>query len=117
MVIGDFVSQLAWCRNLDTSSPVRIDVAQTISEVFKDLFGQIIRLIAGDEIVDGHDTALGCLLGYEEEVEFVVSIFILNETRIKDCSRFRIHELPLVANEHPLVDSLVDDDKSDLGLG
>jgi len=114
MVISNLMSQLARSRDFDTSCPIRINVAQPISKVLNDLLGQIFRLVGGDKVVDWHDTSLCGLLRYKEEVELGRAFFILNETRIKDSSRLRIFEGFLSVNEHPLVDSLVDDDKSNL---
>lgn len=61
-----------------------------------------------------HDTSLSGLLRNQEEVKLGTSIFVLDETRIKNGARLRIFKL-LFLDEHPLVDSLVHDDKSELG--
>lgn len=61
----------------------------------------------------GH-TSLSGLLGYQEEVEALVALAVLDEVGVDDGSWLRVEGLSeLVLAEHSLVDSLVDDDKGD----
>lgn len=54
------------------------------------------------------------LLGYQEEVEALVVVLVLNELAVDDTTGLRVAGLAVsVLDEHSLVDSLVDHNKSD----
>ena len=114
VVVGNLVSQLARSGHLDATSPVGVDVAETVGEVLNHLLCQVLRLIGVDKVVDRHDATLSSLLRNQEEVELGTAFFILNETRIEDGSWLWVLKSFGVANKHSLVDPLVDDDKSEL---
>jgi hypothetical protein len=58
--------------------------------------------------------SLGGLLGNKEEVEALVVILVFNKLAINDTTRLRIRRLAIsVLDEHSLVDSFVDNYKSD----
>jgi len=64
------------------------------------------------------DASLGCLLWDEEEVEALVVLLILNKVGVNDTAWRWVFDCgsavtTLTLDEHPLVDSLVDNDKSD----
>lgn len=57
---------------------------------------------------------MGGLLGNKEEVEALVVILVFNKLAINDTTRLRIRRLAIsVLDEHSLVDSFVDNYKSD----
>lgn len=58
--------------------------------------------------------SLGGLLRNKEEVEALVVILVFNKLAVNDTTRLRIRRLAIsVLDEHSLVDSFVDNDKSD----
>lgn len=58
--------------------------------------------------------SLGGLLGNKEEVEALVVILVFNKLAVNDTTWLRIRRLAIsVLDEHSLVDSFVDNDKSD----
>lgn len=61
------------------------------------------------------DTSLSSLLRNQEEIEALIVLLVLHKIGINDAAWWRVVDgLAISAlNEHPLVDSLVDDDESD----
>jgi len=79
------------------------------------LLGNVIGLVQMHKEVSRSDTALSCELWNKEEVEALVGQVVLDQFLVDDGARLRIFDPSLlVLDEHPLVDPLVDDDKSNV---
>lgn len=61
------------------------------------------------------DTSLRGLLGHQEEVEDLVVLTILNQRGIDDGTWWRVGNIMTSLSEHPLIDSLVNHNESNLG--
>ena len=98
----------AGSRDLDGPLPVEVVVAEVKGQLLKDVFLDG-RVVVGHIEVGRCHTALGGILGNQEEVILSVAILPFNHCSIDQSARLGILNLVAFQKEF-LIDSLVDDD-------
>ena len=114
MIFSNLMSVLARSWHFDRSWPIGVHVAETIGNILKILLRNVLRLIQANKEMNWSHTSLSSLLRHKEKVKALVSFAVLDKVCINDRAWRWILSLAISSlNEHSLVDSLVDNDKSD----
>lgn len=115
MELGNLVGQLADSGHLDGARPIRVHESLAEGQVLNVRLAQLImRVIVRDVEVRRLHTTNGRLLWNKEEIIALV-VGVLDQVGVNDGTWWWVNDLTSVLAEHPLVDSLVDDNESDLG--
>lgn len=115
VVVSDLVGILTRSWDFDGARPIRVHVAELVSEVFYVALRQILGLVETNVEVSRRNTSLGGLLRDKEEVEAHVFLVVLDQSLIDDTSWWRIADIITSfgsLDEHTLVDPLVNYDES-----
>lgn len=115
VILGDLVRVLAWSWHLDRARPVRVHVAEPISQVLEFLPREVFRLVETHVEVNWSDATLRGLLWNQEEVKSLGSLVVLDEVLVNDTTRWWVFGGSTVStsHEHSLVDPLVDHGQGD----
>lgn len=110
VILRDLVRVLARSWHLDRARPVRVHVAEPISQVLEFLPREVFRLVETHVEVNWSDATLRGLLRNQEEVKSLGTLVVLDEVLVDDTTRWWVFGGPTVSasHEHPLVDPLVD---------
>ncbi len=114
--VSNFVCILTRSRYLDRSSPIVVEVAETVGELLElDLFQR--ALIKRHIEVSRQHAALIGSRWHHEEVEGACLIRMLHQTLVHNAARRWIDKTAsVIFDKEALGDSLIDNDKSDFGL-
>ena len=115
---------MAWCWNLDTSTPVEVEVAELIGEILKNCTIHLGSVVANEEMCRKDASLGGCLTDQEEVVK--CTSFVAYQVAVDNGTTRWVLDVYLttivlrcvldVLLKESLVDSLVDHDQRDLGL-
>jgi len=114
VVLSDLVRVLAWSWHLDRARPVRVHVAEPVSQVLEFPLGEVFGLVKTHVEVNRSDATLRGLLWNQEEVKSLIFV-ILDELLVNDAAGWRVLDGSSIpaSHEHSLVDPLVDHGQSD----
>lgn len=113
---SNFMSIHAWSRNLDSTSPIEVVIAKIIGKL-------LYHILFERGIVECHiemsrqNTTLCSILWNQIEIIFHIIILVLNNLVIDAASWRRILKVTiLILYKESLCNSLIDNDKCEIGL-